>query len=83
MTTATVTARGQVTLRKEVLVHLGLQPGQQMLVEMLPGGRVALSAAPPSGTIADFIGLLAGEASHAATLEEIESAIADGWAGRR
>ncbi|MEI6002898.1 AbrB/MazE/SpoVT family DNA-binding domain-containing protein, partial [Paraburkholderia bengalensis] len=28
MSTLTVTSRGQVTFRKEVLQHLGIQPGE-------------------------------------------------------
>ena len=30
MTTLTVTARGQVTFRKDVLKHLGIQPGDKI-----------------------------------------------------
>ena len=40
MTTLTVTAKGQVTLRKNVLRHLGVSPGQQIEVVLLPEGRV-------------------------------------------
>jgi hypothetical protein len=31
----TVTLKGQVTLRKDLLAHLGLQPGQRIDVEVL------------------------------------------------
>lgn len=37
--TLTVTSKGQVTLRKELLAHLGVKPGQRLDVEVLPGGR--------------------------------------------
>jgi bifunctional DNA-binding transcriptional regulator/antitoxin component of YhaV-PrlF toxin-antitoxin module len=30
MSTLTVTARGQVTFRKDVLQHLGIQPGEKI-----------------------------------------------------
>ncbi len=36
----TVTAKGQVTLRKDLLKHLGVRPGEQIEVETLPDGRV-------------------------------------------
>ncbi|PPQ36903.1 AbrB/MazE/SpoVT family DNA-binding domain-containing protein [Rhodopila globiformis] len=82
MTTLTVTERGQVTLRKEVLRHLGIRPGDKIELELLPGGQVGLRAARPAGSIDGFLGLLAGRTGKVATLEEIESAIEDGWAGR-
>lgn len=43
-TSLTVTSKGQVTLRKDLLAHLGLRPGQRLDVELLPGG--ALSCMP-------------------------------------
>ena len=57
----TVTARGQVTFRKDVLRHLGIEPGQKIVLDRLPGGRIALKAQRPAGAITDFIGLLAAE----------------------
>jgi len=39
-----VTSKGQVTLRRELLAHLGIQPGQRVDVEVLPGGRSARRA---------------------------------------
>ena len=33
MSTLTVTAKGQVTLRKDLLQHLGVQPGEKVVVE--------------------------------------------------
>ena len=82
MTTLTVTAKGQVTLRKELLHHLGVRPGQKLEATALPGGRVEVSAARAPGTIDDFIGLLAEKSRKVTTLEEIDEAAADGWAGR-
>jgi bifunctional DNA-binding transcriptional regulator/antitoxin component of YhaV-PrlF toxin-antitoxin module len=81
MTKLTVTARGQVTFRKDVLRHLGVHPGEKIEVDMLPGGRVALRAAKPSGSIDGFVGLLAGKSDKVATLEEIAEAAEAGWAG--
>lgn len=45
MSTLTVTARGQVTFRKDVLQHLGVSPGEKIELQMLPKGQVALKAA--------------------------------------
>jgi AbrB family looped-hinge helix DNA binding protein len=79
---ATLTARGQVTFRKDVLQRLGIRPGEKIEVDKLPDGRVALRAARPSGTIDGFLGLLAGKTHKVATLDEINEAAADGWAGK-
>ena len=81
MATLTITARGQVTFRRDILQHLGIAPGDKLQVEKLPDGRVTLQAAKPSGTIDDFIGFFAGKTDKVATLEEIEEAIRAGWAG--
>lgn len=80
MTTLTVTARGQVTFRKEVLQHLGIRPGEQIELDLLPDGRGVIRAARPAGSIGDFIGLLSGRTARVATLEEIDAAAAQGWA---
>ncbi len=82
MTTLTVTTRGQVTFRKDVLHHLGIKPGEKIEVDKLPDGRVALRAAKPAGTIDGFLGLLAGKTNKVATLDEINEAAASGWAGQ-
>jgi bifunctional DNA-binding transcriptional regulator/antitoxin component of YhaV-PrlF toxin-antitoxin module len=82
MTTLTVTTRGQVTFRKEVLQHLGIQPGEKIELDLLPDGRGVIKAARPSGTINDFVGLLAGKTRKIATLEEINDTTAQGWAGK-
>ena len=49
MSTVTITSRGQVTFRKEVLQHLGLQPGDKVELDLLPDGRSMLKAAKPAG----------------------------------
>ena len=41
MAALTVTARGQVTFRKEVLLHLGIEPGGKIEVDLLPDGRAS------------------------------------------
>jgi AbrB family looped-hinge helix DNA binding protein len=82
MTTLTVTARGQVTFRKDVLQHLGIRPGEKIELEKLPDGRVTLKAVRPAGTIDRFLGLLAGKTKKIATIDEINNATAAGWAGQ-
>ncbi|MGN6465999.1 MAG: AbrB/MazE/SpoVT family DNA-binding domain-containing protein [Rhizobiaceae bacterium] len=83
MTTLTVTAKGQVTLKKDLLKHLGVKPGQRLEVDLLPGGQLTVRAEVRNGSIEDFIGFLAGQTDKIATIEEMNEAIADGWAGKR
>ena len=82
MTTLTVTTRGQVTFRKEVLQHLGIHPGEKIELDLLPDGRAILKAARPVATINGFVGLLSGRAQRVATIEQINEAAAAGWAGQ-
>ncbi len=82
MTILTVTERGQVTFRKDVLQHLGIKPGEKIELDLLPDGRGLLKAARPAGTINSFVGLLAGRTKKVATIEEINEATAQGWAGK-
>jgi bifunctional DNA-binding transcriptional regulator/antitoxin component of YhaV-PrlF toxin-antitoxin module len=83
MATLTVTARGQVTFRKEVLQHLGIKPGEKIELDLLPDGRGVLKAARPTGSMGAFVGVLAGRSKKVATIEEIGDAAARGWAGRK
>ena len=78
MTTLTVTARGQVTFRKDVLKHLGIQPGGKIRLDLLPDGRAVLEAEQPEGSWRDVQGLLKGKTNGARiSVEEINDAIAE------
>jgi bifunctional DNA-binding transcriptional regulator/antitoxin component of YhaV-PrlF toxin-antitoxin module len=79
MKTLTVTERGQVTFRKDVLQHLGIRPGEKIEWEKQPDGAIMLRAARPLGEIDSFLGLLAGRTRKIATLDEMNEAAAAGW----
>ena len=83
MGTLTVTAKGQVTLRKDLLEHLGVQPGEKVAVEKLPNGRIEVKAMRPSGKISDAFDFLKREGGPSLSIEEMNEIIADGWAGKR
>jgi bifunctional DNA-binding transcriptional regulator/antitoxin component of YhaV-PrlF toxin-antitoxin module len=84
MSTLTVTAKGQVTLRKDLLEHLGVQPGQKITVDKLPDGRIEVKAARPTGKISNVFGALKTKRKgRSLSIEEMDKIIARGWAGRR
>jgi AbrB family looped-hinge helix DNA binding protein len=83
MNMLTITAKGQVTLRKEVLEHLGVKPGDKIEVEPLPNGRIEVKAARPKGDISKFFGSLAQKNGPHLTIEEMNKVISDAWAGKR
>ncbi len=83
MTRLTVTAKGQVTLRRELLRHLGVAPGEKIAAEKLPDGRIELSAARPSGKISDVFNFLKRKGAPALSIEQIDEIAARGWTGKR
>lgn len=81
MSTLTVTARGQVTFRKEVLQHLGIKPGERIELDLLPDGRAELKAARPKGSFRELRGILKGKTNGARlSIAEINEAIAEAGA---
>ena len=83
VSTLTVTAKGQVTLRKDLLKHLGVQPGEKIFVDKLPGGRIEIKASRPTGKISDVFDFLKRESGPSLSIEEIDEVARRGWAGRR
>lgn len=81
MMTLTVTARGQVTFKKEVLKHLGIQPGDKIHLDLLPDGRAELRAERPQGSWYDLRSVLKGKTNGARlSIKEIGEAIAEAGA---
>ncbi|CCV07453.1 Transcriptional regulator AbrB [Mesorhizobium metallidurans STM 2683] len=83
MSTLTVTAKGQVTLRKDILKHLGVHPGEKIIVDKLPDGRVEVKAARPAGKISDVFDFLKREGGPSLSIEEMNAVAAQGWTGKR
>ena len=77
----TVTTRGQITLRKEVLQHLGIRPGGKLEVDLLPGSKAQLKAIHGQGSFADLKGILRGKTNgRRLSIEQLNDAIADAGA---
>jgi len=79
----TITSKGQVTLRKDVLKHLGVGPGEKISVEKLPDGRIEVKAAKPAGKISEAFGLLKTKTTKRLSIDEIGRIAARGWSGKR
>lgn len=77
MTTLSVTARGQVTFRKDVLKHLGIQPGGKIRLDLLPDGKAELRAEQPKGSWRELCGMLKGKGKGVRlSIDELNDAIA-------
>jgi antitoxin PrlF len=81
MASVAVTMKGQVTLKRELLQHLGVKPGERIEFDKLPGGELRARAARPTGSIQGFIGLLAGRTRKVLSIDEMNEIAAAGWAG--
>ena len=73
----TVTAKGQVTLRRAVLAHLGVEPGAKLSVSLLENGRIELVAAA-CDDIKNLRGALRRPGQRPVSLEEMQEAIEAG-----
>jgi bifunctional DNA-binding transcriptional regulator/antitoxin component of YhaV-PrlF toxin-antitoxin module len=83
MNTLTVTAKGQITLRKDLLRHLGVQPGEKIAVDKLPDGRIEMKATRATGKISDVFGVFKKKSGPLLSIEDINKIARRGWAGRR
>lgn len=83
MNALTVTAKGQITLRKDLLKHLGVEPGDKIALDVLPDGRIEMKAAHSTGKISDVFGSLKRRGGPRLSIEQINEATRRGWSGRR
>lgn len=83
MTSLSVTMKGQVTLKRDLLQHLGIKPGERIDLDKLPGGELRVKASRPTGTIDNFIGRHAGKVKKPMTIGEMNEIAASGWAGKK
>jgi len=84
MASLAVTVKGQVTLKRDLLQHLGVEPGERIEFEKLPGGELRIRAARPTGTIDGFLHALDGKVTlrKPLSIEDMNRIAAAGWAGQ-
>jgi len=76
MAILTVTERGQVTFRKDVLQHLGIGPAEKIEIDLLPNGKAALTAARSAGSIHALAGWLKHKTNGSVlSIDELNDAI--------
>jgi hypothetical protein len=83
MSTLKITSKGQVTLRRDLLNHLGVRPGETVAVNKLPGGAIEVRAAQPSGRITEIFGALKRKGRRRLSINAMNKIAAQGWAGKR
>ena len=83
MTILRVAANGQVTLRKDMLKHLGVRSSDKVAATMLQDGRTEMNAARAGGRVSDVFGMLKRDGAPALSIQEMNDIIAKGWAGER
>ncbi len=76
----TITAKGQVTLKQELLNHLGVSTGEKIEADKLPNGRIIVRAVAREGVISEFIGCLAQKDGPKLTIDEMNEIVSRGWA---
>ncbi len=84
MTTAAttkVTAKGQVTLRRRLLDHLGARPGDRLTIVPLPNGHLDVTVEARTGSWDAFFGSMKHDGMPSLTIEEMNDVIAQGYAG--
>lgn len=78
MTSLTVTSKGQITLRKDILNRLGVRPGDRIDIVPTARGGYELLPARPNRPISDLFGMLKSPFDRPLTIEEINEGIAEG-----
>lgn len=84
MASLAITAKGQVTLKRDLLQHLGIKPGERIEFEKLPNGELRVRAARSTGTIDGFLHVLDGKVKlkKPLSIKEMNDIAAASWAGR-
>ena len=87
-----VTAENQITLDQAILEHLGIGPGDEIEVTLQPGGFAIVDAGAKERQVEPdnrklpieaIFGMLENTTGKRYTIDELNEAIEEGWAGKR
>jgi len=69
-----------VTLRRDLLEHLGVSPGEKVVISKLPNGVIEVKGARATGKISDVFGFLkTRRKGKSLSIDEMNGVIARGW----
>lgn len=74
--TLTITDKGQITLKKEVLAHLGAKPGDKVEAELKADGKLLVSK-PAGLPWSRLVGMLHDPSQPPLSLEDMDQMIMD------
>ncbi|CZT35786.1 AbrB/MazE/SpoVT family DNA-binding domain-containing protein [Rhizobium sp. 9140] len=72
---------GKIVLNRDVLEALGLRPGDEVDVDVVPHHRTSRQVVPRARPVESLFGMFSYKADRPHTLDEIKEAIAAGYAG--
>ena len=75
MPRATVTSKGQITLPKDIRMHLGVGAGDRVEFRITPDGTVTVT--PQEGSVRRLFGILGRPDLADISVEAMDSAVAD------
>lgn len=81
MNAYTLSTKGQITLRKDLQQHIGVRPGEKIKIEKMPDGSLKIAAERATGKISDAFGMFKRGGQKPVSIEDMNEAIAAGWAG--
>lgn len=80
MTLLKITSKGQVTLKQDLLNHLGVKAGQKIEVNKAPHGGITVKAVQKQKPIREFISCLAQHSKKSLTIDEMNAITNHAWA---
>lgn len=80
-----ISQKGQITLRRDLLNHLGVRPGDKVTVDKLPGGVIEIRPERGTGRISDLLGILKGKGHRRRplTIQQMQKTTEKAWARKR
>ncbi len=83
MSSLKLSSKSQVTLKKDVLRHLGIKPGDRIEIDLQPDRKVSIQASRPGKPIDSFVGILHHPDNPVLSLDDIKRVTEEAWAGKR
>jgi hypothetical protein len=83
MSALVIAAKGQITLRSDLLEHLGVRPGGKLTISKLPNGIIEIKAARSTDKISAAFGVLKTKRKgKSLSISGMNDVIAQGWSGK-